>query len=114
VPGKGKKVKRAEVSAWALSFADWFRTLLPEKVHLQTGWRESWGRVFDTLATAGRADDEIEAVCQYGRTDSFWSRNFFSPAKLVDRHKASGLLFYEYLLTQMNTAKAAPATLRLR
>ena len=76
----------------------------------------AWARVFDACVVVdSRDDEELAKVCMWAREDSFWSRNFFSPCKLRERHKASGLLFYDYFLSQMNQSKAvAPAALRLR
>lgn len=116
VPGKVKKgAKKKEPSAWALSFADWFRALLPEKIHLKTGWRVSWAICFDELVDAGKRDDvELAAVCEFARGDSFWSKNFFSPCKLLDRNP-QGVYYYDVWMAAMNANKApAVAALKLR
>lgn len=118
LPGKKERKKKREPSEWGRSFADWFRTLLPDRVQarLKNGWRDSWALVFDDCVNIDKRDDvELAKVCEFARSDSFWSRNVFSPCKLRERHKASGLLFYDYLLTQMKTSQnGAPAELRLR
>jgi len=75
-----------ESSSEGVTFAVWFKSTLPETMNLKAGWQQSFAECFDELVRLdNRSPEEIRAVCQWARTDSFWRSNFMSPSKLRDR-----------------------------
>lgn len=90
-----------EVSADGLAFADWFRSTLPSGLKLSESWRQSWGECYDKLIRLdSRLPDDIKRVSHWGRSDSFWSRNFMSPMKLRDKDK-NGVSYFDRLMSCM-------------
>lgn len=85
---------------WADDMAVWFRDLIPANMRLSANWRDKWAEVFLALSKKDkRSDDEISKVCEWARSDAFWSRNFYSPAKL--RERKDGILYFDRFLELM-------------
>jgi hypothetical protein len=101
--GKGKEpAERAprEVSSEGLKFADWFRATLADTIRLSDNWRTSWATCFDDMQRLdNRTEDQIYAVCNWARGDSFWAANFQSPMKLRDRK--DGIMYFDSFSERM-------------
>lgn len=101
---KAPKREKAPPSAKGMSFAAWFRKLLPDTVRLTDTWQTSWAHVYDDLLRIDKRDPkELGEVCRWARNNPFWADNFLSPAKLRDRK--DGILFYDRLKTKMDNEK---------
>ena len=99
--------KKETVSSEGTTFAHWFRDTLPEKTNMPDRWEKSFAQTYDDLVRLdGRNDAEIRRVCQWARTDSFWSSNFQSPAKLRKRNK-DGIQYYDVFLEKAYQTKRA-------
>lgn len=98
---------RAAPSGTGFQFADWFRTMVPQDIHLSDNWRTGWARTYDQLIASGRTDGDISRVVRWARADDFWAANFLSPAKLLKRK--DGITYFDAFLARMksdeNTAK---------
>ena len=92
-------------SAQGMTFAAWFRTLLPSGMRLTATWQTEWARCFDAMKRLdGREDAEIKMVCLWGRGEPaargatvsqvslFWRKNFRTPLKL--RHRNGERVMY--------------------
>ncbi len=56
--------------------------------------RRAWADAYEKLVRIdGKPKAEIWAVCRWAREDPFWSKNFFSPAKL--REKKDGVSYFD-------------------
>ena len=118
-PGREKaKSKRAkkpkivpQISERGFSFADWFRKLVPD-VRLETNWRENWAKCYDELIRLdSRTPETIAKVCQWGRSDNFWSGNFLTPLKLRDKDR-HGVKYFDVIFHKMKstTSPQSPLT----
>ena len=106
--GKPKKVnqkkvnQKREVSPEANMFATWFKTSLPSTMEIKN-WHQSFTDAYDKLVRLDkRTDQEIREVCQWARTDSFWSGNFYSPAKL--RERKNGITYFDLFREKMKSS----------
>lgn len=92
-------------------FADWFKTTLPDSTNLANGWRQKWAKCFDDMLRLDhRTPEDIHDVCEWARSDSFWSSNFLSPIKL--RERKGGTQYFDMFLAKMRSAEedAKPAS----
>ena len=109
-----RKSKR-EVSSDGIQFAQWFKSTLPPTVNLKANWQESFAKEYDDLERIDkRSPEQIMAVCQWARADSFWQAQFMSPAKLRDRN-SSGIQYFDVFSAKMKapsgpTSKTQPST----
>lgn len=86
----------------ALDFAAWFKTLLPKAQKVSQSNLKDWAKTYDDcIRLDSRARDEILAVCEWARADTFWSANFQSASKLRQKNK-SGVQYFDVFLQQMN------------
>lgn len=102
--------KRMEPSPEGNLFVEWFLQLLDRteapKPKLTIPAKSNWAIAYDRmLRIDGRTKDEVKAVCQWARSDSFWRKNFLSPIKL--RERKDGVQYFDLFLSQMH---AKPAT----
>ncbi len=99
-----KEEKKKEVpSDEGLKFADWFKTLIPE-INLSDNWKTKWAIVYDKLTRIDkRGKAEIAKVCQWARSDSFWSAQFLSPEKLRRRNN-SGVQYYDVFKAKITSS----------
>jgi hypothetical protein len=107
--GNPKKVIHRRVSNTAspeaIQFAVWFKSSIPEAVNLAKNWQQSFAKAFDDLVRLDkRQPEEIRRVCQWARTDSFWSGNFMSPVKLRKRN-GDDITYYDVFLSRMQSSK---------
>lgn len=87
-------------------FSLWFKSLLPEDHKLTGDWEHNWAKVYeDMLRLDKRSKDEIKAVCQWARTDSFWRANFLSPLKLRDKNR-EGVQYFDVFKAKMDSDNA--------
>jgi hypothetical protein len=69
-------------------------------MNLKAGWQQSFAECYDKLVRLDkRSPEEIRAVCQWARTDSFWRSNFMSPSKLRDRK--DGIQWFDVFTEKM-------------
>jgi hypothetical protein len=95
-----REKKTVEVSDQGLKFAQWFRTTLPDNMHLAANWQVNWAKVFDDMMRIdSRTPEQIHTVCKWARNDPFWSRNFMSPTKL--REKKNEVQYFDAFLVKM-------------
>ncbi|MBN8573906.1 MAG: hypothetical protein J0M05_08330 [Candidatus Kapabacteria bacterium] len=86
----------------ALDFAAWFKTLLPKAQKVSQSNLKDWAKTYDDcIRLDSRARDEILAVCEWARADTFWSANFQSASKLRQKNK-TGVQYFDVFLQQMN------------
>ncbi len=86
----------------ALDFASWFKTLLPKAQKVSQSNLKDWAKTYDDcIRLDSRARDEILAVCEWARADTFWSANFQSASKLRQKNK-TGVQYFDVFLQQMN------------
>jgi hypothetical protein len=85
-----------------IQFANWFKGSLPKEISLKDGWLERFAKAHDELVRLdGRTTEEIKAVCQWARTDSFWQNNFYSPSKLREQNKNQGISHWDLFSQKM-------------
>ncbi|RYD80491.1 MAG: helix-turn-helix domain-containing protein [Verrucomicrobiaceae bacterium] len=102
------RVSNKEFSLEGLAFADWFKSTLPEQTSLGANWQNNFAKIHDdAIRLDGRTSEEIRAVSEWARKDSFWQTNFMSPAKLRSRNK-DGILYFDVLAEKMKSSKANP------
>ena len=100
---KSKPKDGRTLSLEGIQFASWFKSSLPENMSLQSNWQETFGKAHDDLVRLDkRTPEEIKAVCQWARTDSFWQGNFYSPSKLRTRNK-DGVSYWDLFSQKMKT-----------
>lgn len=88
-------------SADGIEFAEWFRESLPSDCKLTESWKQDWGRCFDEMIRLdGRNSANIYDVCEWGRKDNFWSRNFQSPLKLRKKNR-DGVCYFDAIRSNM-------------
>ncbi len=98
-----RKSRDQELSDDQTKFANWFKDTLPkdQQDHLPANWLRVFGKAHDELVRLDkRSPDEIRAICQWARTDSFWTNHFRSPAKLRKRDP-QGTLYYDVFAERM-------------
>ncbi len=95
-----RKSKR-EISPEGIIFAVWFKSSLPATTNLKAGWQQSFAECYDELVRLDkRSPEEIRAVSQWARMDSFWQPNFMSPAKLRKRN-GDGITYFDVFTEKM-------------
>ena len=100
-PEKKEEVALPEESC---RFVDWFVELLQKTgappVKLTDSVRRSWADTYDKLIRLdGRTKEQVKIVCRWAREDTFWRKNFLSPAKL--REKSGGVQQFDRFLAKM-------------
>lgn len=97
---------RPETSEDGQEFASWFRSLLPESLALPATWKSDFARSYDEMIRIDkRTDDEISEVCQFGTSDSFWSKQLKRPGYLRKISKTVGIQHFDQIL---DAARAKP------
>jgi hypothetical protein len=96
--------KEDEVSLDAQAFVEWFLDLLGKTgakiTPLTPANRANWALCYDRLIRIdGRSKEQIRAVCEWARNDTFWKRNFMSPMKLRD--KKDGVSYFDRFNNQL-------------
>jgi hypothetical protein len=100
-----KESKELPEGAWR--FVDWFLALLkrtgaPEPKLTESN-RRAWADTYDKLIRLdGRSKDQVKAVCEWAREDSFWRSNFLSPSKL--REKNDGVTYFDRFMAKMSAS----------
>ena len=61
-----REKKTVEVSDQGLKFAQWFRTTLPDNMHLAANWQVNWAKVFDDMMRKQPETRAIHTVCKMG------------------------------------------------
>jgi hypothetical protein len=103
------RVTEDEISLEGQRFVEWFLALLAETgakiAPLTPANRANWALCYDRMIRIdGRTKEQIEAVCRWARTDTFWKRNFMSPMKLRD--KKDGVSYFDRLQNQSTNGNA--------
>lgn len=109
-----KKPSGFEPTIEESQFASWFKSSLPQdqQDRLPRNWQETYAKAFRDLVKLDKRDpDEIRRVCQWARTDPFWSPNFRSPTKLRDRDK-QGSLYFDVFVEKMKPTTQKTTTTR--
>lgn len=91
---------KSEVSDEGKLFANFFRELLPPTQKVTDGDLKKWADTFDKLVRIDkRPREEIYAVTEWARKDSFWGEqgNFLSACKLRNKNK-DGVMYYDVFL----------------
>jgi len=102
---KREKSPEREPSTEQIQFATWFKSSLPKEQqdHLPKDWLKAWCKIHDKLVRIDkRTPEKIREVCQWARTDSFWSTIFFSPLKLRDRNN-QGTFYFDVFDAKMKS-----------
>jgi hypothetical protein len=100
---KSKPKDGRPLSLEGVQFANWFKSSIPKEVSIKDGWQERFAKAHDDLVRLDkRTPEEIKAVCQWARTDSFWQKQFFSPAKLRTRNN-DGITLWDRFSQKMKT-----------
>lgn len=101
-----RRVSNRNTSSEGLAFASWFKSTLPPSVNLAPNWQESFGKVFDDLVRLDRrTPEDIRRISAWARSDSFWSSNFMSPAKLRTKNK-DGVNYFDVFAAKASTPAA--------
>lgn len=96
---------KRELLEEAKRFAAWFKKLIPEEQKTTPVGIASWEKCYVQLREIDkRSKAEIAKICEYGRNDDFWCKNFLSPLKLRRKDK-SGVQYYDVLKSSMDTTK---------
>lgn len=99
---KSKPKDGRTLSLEGIQFASWFKGSLPEDVDVKN-WQTTFAKAHDDLVRLDkRTTEEIKAVCQWARTDSFWQGNFHSPCKLRKRNP-DGITYWDVFSQKMKT-----------
>lgn len=117
IPLKKSNLKKSnrENSSEEIQFAVWFKSSLPQdqQDRLPSNWLNQWCEIHEKLVRLdNRTPEQIREVCQWARTDSFWTVNFRSPSKLRERDK-QGTLWFDFFtgkMTQPTGSNQKPAT----
>lgn len=86
------------ISVQAFWFADWFSELvgIPTDATSRRLWADSYDRM---LRIDKRTHEQIEAVCKWTRSDSFYSGYLNSPVKL--RKRRDGVMNFDDIVSRM-------------
>ena len=89
-------------------FVDWFLGLLESTggpvPKLSEDERAKWADAYEKLLRLdGHTKDEVKAVCEWARNDSFWRGNFMSPRKLRTK-TADGVAYFCFFVNKMRAA----------
>ena len=104
---KSKPKDGRTLSLEGIQFASWFKGSLPEDMDVKN-WQTAFAKAHDDLVRLDkRTPEEIKAVCQWARTDSFWQGNFHSPSKLRKRNP-DGITYWDVFSQKMKVP--TPAT----
>jgi hypothetical protein len=107
-----RRKSESVVSREGLEFADWFRSTLPASFSLNANWRTTFAEAFDDLVRIDkRSPGEIRRVSAWGRSSTFWSGQFFSPAKLRKRNKDGVTYFDVFAANRTSNGGSKPVTL---
>ena len=91
-----------EVKKLVLFFKDTLGEITPPKK-----WKENFSKAINDLITKDKKNiEEIEEVIKWGRSDSFWKSNFYSPAKLRKKNK-DGISYYDVFKDKMKASSNA-------
>jgi len=105
---KKKEKKKKEVSEKGMSFAKWFKSLLPEKTRTNTNDLRNWAECYDEMITKDkRTPKEISEICKWAREDRIWEAHFMSPLKLRKRNNDK-VLYYEVFKNGLKLSRQKP------
>lgn len=101
-----------ELTAESERFVNWFLLLLSETgapiTPPTTSVRAMWADTYQKLRRIdGKTKEQIVAVCRWARNDTFWQRNFLSPAKL--RQKKDGISYFDSFTVKMSSPTTSTA-----
>lgn len=91
-----------EFSEDSEKFVKWLLGLIPSDVKVRN--TKSWRKAYDDLIRIDKyTKPEIIEVCKFARSDEFWKNNFYSPVKLRNTSKKTGLTYFELIKQQIKT-----------
>ena len=98
--------KRSELEEEAGRFVDWFLALLARTgapaprltPAIRTGWEQTYEKL---VRIDGKTKAEIAKVCEWARSDPFWSGNFYAPTKL--RERKDGISRFDLFTAKLNS-----------
>jgi hypothetical protein len=98
--------KVSKSSEDGLLFANWFaQKYWTHHLEATDQIKNGWGVTYDTLIKRGNSKNVIVKIIEWAKADSFWSKQFLSPNKLLDKKHGADMNHFDYFAIQIKTTR---------
>jgi len=98
--------KVSKSSEDGLLFANWFaQKYWTHHLEATDQIKNGWGVTYDILIKRGNSKNVIVKIIEWAKQDSFWSKQFLSPNKLLDKKHGADMNHFDYFAIQIKTTR---------
>ena len=103
---KRKVLTKPKSSEDGLLFANWFaQKYWTHHLEATDQIKNGWGVTYDILIKRGNTKTVIVKIIEWAKADSFWSKQFLSPNKLLDKKHGADMNHFDYFAIQIKTTR---------